>query len=111
MFIVSGWLMLVLAVGNYFMSRWVELRLLKKAGCQSTHDYAERLTVIEKQTLEAKVGLRFRRVAPRQQEGGIDLTPKRADFSVLRVEVCMYTASYVFSFLCFSTLSFSYLRP
>lgn len=56
-FIVSGWLLLVLAVGNYVMSRWVELRLLKKAGCEGTHEYAERLTAIEKQTLEAKVGL------------------------------------------------------
>lgn len=55
MFIVAGWLMLVLAVGNYFMSRWVELRLLKKAGCGGTHEYSDRLTVIEKQTLEAKV--------------------------------------------------------
>lgn len=59
MFIVSGWLLLALAVGNYLMSRWVELRLLKKAGCEGTHEYAERLTVIEKQTMEAKVGLSF----------------------------------------------------
>lgn len=55
MFIISGWLMLALAAGNYFMSRWVELRLLKKAGCEGTLGYCARLTVIEKQTLEAKV--------------------------------------------------------
>lgn len=67
MFIVSGWLMLALAVANYLMSRWVELRLLKKAGCDGTRDYAERLTVIEKQTLEAKVGMNFGRVTPRRQ--------------------------------------------
>ncbi|CAM9333729.1 unnamed protein product, partial [Ectocarpus sp. 12 AP-2014] len=54
MFIVAGWLMLALAVFNYFMSRWVELRLLKKAGCEDTHEYHNQLAVIEKQTLEAK---------------------------------------------------------
>lgn len=59
MFILSGWLMLALSVGNYFMSRWVELRLLKKAGCEGTLGYCARLTVIEKQTLEAKVSSGF----------------------------------------------------
>lgn len=55
MFIVAGWLMLAMAAGNYFVSRWVELRLLKKAGCEGTREYHTRLAVIEKQTLEAKV--------------------------------------------------------
>lgn len=58
MFIVSGWLMLALAVFNYFLSRWVALRLLKKAGCEDTHEYHNQLAVIEKQTLEAKVSTR-----------------------------------------------------
>lgn len=75
MFIVAGWLMLALAVGNCLMSRWVELRLLKKAGCKGTKEYAERLTVIEKQTLEAKVSYRtisrFGRVTLRRRVGGI----------------------------------------
>lgn len=70
-FIVSGWLMLALAIANYIMSRWVELRLLKKAGCEGTREYAERLAVIEKQTLGAKVGLGlgFGCVTPRRRGG------------------------------------------
>ncbi|CAM9283188.1 unnamed protein product [Hapterophycus canaliculatus] len=57
MFIVAGWLMLALSVGNYFMSRWVELSLLKKAGCEGTREYHTRLAAIEKQTMEAKASL------------------------------------------------------
>lgn len=67
MFIVSGWMMLALAVGNYLMSRWVVLRLLKKAGCEGTREYAERLTVIEKQTMGAKVGLSSGHAMPWRQ--------------------------------------------
>ena len=55
-FILFGWIMLCTAIGNYIMSRWVEIRLLRKAGCNSTQDYQERLCVIEKHFMEAKVG-------------------------------------------------------
>ena len=55
-FILFGWVMLCTAIGNYIMSRWVEIRLLRKAGCNSTQDYQERLCVIEKHFMEAKVG-------------------------------------------------------
>lgn len=57
-FILFGWVMLFTAIGNYVMSRWVEIRLLRKAGCNSTQDYQERLCVIEKHFMEAKVGFR-----------------------------------------------------
>lgn len=54
-FIMFGWMLLCTAIGNYIMSRWVEIRLLRKAGCNSTNDYQERLCVIEKHFMEAKV--------------------------------------------------------
>ncbi|CAN0117906.1 unnamed protein product [Ectocarpus sp. 4 AP-2014] len=63
MFIVAGWLMLALAMFNYFMSRWVKLRLLKKAGCEDTHEYHNQLAVMEKQTMEAKEHENRRRTA------------------------------------------------
>lgn len=69
MFILCGWLMLALAVGNYLMSRWVELRLLKKAGVEGTHDYSAHLTVIEKKTLEARVSTGSRHVTPGRGQG------------------------------------------
>eukprot|EP00904_Undaria_pinnatifida_P009614 jgi/Undpi1/5783/HiC_scaffold_2.g01057.m1 len=53
-FIMFGWMLLCTAIGNYIMSRWVEIRLLRKAGCNSTNDYQERLCVIEKHFMEAK---------------------------------------------------------
>lgn len=55
LFIISGWVLFVVAVGYYFVTRWSEIRLLRKAGCDSTYDYHTRLCVIEKHTMEAKV--------------------------------------------------------
>lgn len=55
-FMLSGWVLLSVAVGNYFLSRWSEIRLLRKAGCTSTQDYHTRLCVIEKTMIETKVG-------------------------------------------------------
>ncbi len=69
MFILCGWLMLALAVGNYVMSRWVELRLLKKAGVGGTQDYSAHLTAIEKKTLEARVSTGSRLVTPGRGQG------------------------------------------
>lgn len=54
-FIAMGWAMLGVAIANYFISRWSEIRLLRKAGCNSTRDYDARLFVIEKEYMEAKV--------------------------------------------------------
>lgn len=54
---LSGWILLGIAIGNYFLSRWSEIRLLRKAGCNTTHDYHTRLCVIEKLFMEAKVNL------------------------------------------------------
>lgn len=56
-FMISGWILFALAVANYFISRWSEIRLLRKAGCHSSHDYHTRLCVIEKETMEARVSL------------------------------------------------------
>lgn len=55
-FMLSGWVLLSVAVGNYFLSRWSEIRLLRKAGCTSTQEYHTRLCVIEKTMIETKVG-------------------------------------------------------
>lgn len=52
---LSGWALFGFALANYFVSRWSELRLLRKAGCDSTHDYHTRLCVIEKEAMEARV--------------------------------------------------------
>lgn len=54
-FTVAGWALLGVAAVHYFVSRWSELKLLRKAGCISTHDYHTRLCVIEKEVMEAKV--------------------------------------------------------
>lgn len=55
MFTTSGWILLGIAIGNYVMSRWSEIKLLRKAGCDTTDKYNIRLCVIEKQYMEAKV--------------------------------------------------------
>lgn len=54
-FMISGWILFGLAVANFFISRWSEIRLLRKAGCNSTEDYHTRLLEIEKDTMEARV--------------------------------------------------------